>query len=240
MCSAQRLGWLSSSYGSTLATKLDGAQGKAGRLVKDETVQSGRGCVMTERVVQGSEVRGIANSKDSVLMQGLVHGRRSVRGHPKFNTLLDLEGCGGDCIGEGSQSSRLILHGAKVEGSFEAHASYLRDAFDGVIQLAEAKLGSGHLSTRQEVQEDAEAGVTQEWVDEGELPRERTKNRRWRRPYDVLAEATRGEVVVRVHHTRIYMQWRCHQEAWIVVGIVRGNAIQAILSVRDRIMRRYD
>ncbi|RZR81773.1 hypothetical protein BHM03_00008068 [Ensete ventricosum] len=39
-------------------------------------------------------------------------------------------------------------------------------------------------------------GVTQEWVDEGELSRERTKNRRWRRPYDVLAEATRGEVVV--------------------------------------------
>ncbi|RZR85303.1 hypothetical protein BHM03_00012262 [Ensete ventricosum] len=29
--------------------------------------------------------------------------------------------------------------------------------------------------------------VTQEWVDEGELPRERTKNRRWRRPYDVAA-----------------------------------------------------
>ncbi|RRT55330.1 hypothetical protein B296_00004975 [Ensete ventricosum] len=28
MRSAQRLGWLSSSYGSTLATKLDGAQGK--------------------------------------------------------------------------------------------------------------------------------------------------------------------------------------------------------------------
>ncbi|RZR82135.1 hypothetical protein BHM03_00008488 [Ensete ventricosum] len=40
-------------------------------------------------------------------------------------------------------------------------------------------------------------GVTQEWVDEGEMPRERTKNRRWWRPYDVLAEATRGEVVVR-------------------------------------------
>ncbi|RWV94279.1 hypothetical protein GW17_00043202 [Ensete ventricosum] len=47
-------------------------------------------------------------------------------------------------------------------------------------------------------------GVTQEWVDEGELPMERTKNRRWRRPYDVLAEATHGEVVVRVHHTRIW------------------------------------
>ncbi|RRT52594.1 hypothetical protein B296_00041334 [Ensete ventricosum] len=55
-------------------------------------------------------------------------------------------------------------------------------------------------------------GVTQEWVDEGEKPRERTKNRRWQRHYDVLVEATRGEVVVRVHHTRICMQWRCHQE----------------------------
>ncbi|RRT36266.1 hypothetical protein B296_00049374 [Ensete ventricosum] len=40
-------------------------------------------------------------------------------------------------------------------------------------------------------------GVTQEWVSGSELPRERTKNRRWRRPYDVLAEATHGEVVVR-------------------------------------------
>ncbi|RRT36986.1 hypothetical protein B296_00030520 [Ensete ventricosum] len=32
MRNAQRLGWLSSSYGSTLATKLHGAQGKAGAL----------------------------------------------------------------------------------------------------------------------------------------------------------------------------------------------------------------
>ncbi|RZS04056.1 hypothetical protein BHM03_00034325 [Ensete ventricosum] len=32
----------------------------------------------------------------------------------------------------------------------------------------------------------AHRGVTQEWVDEGELPRERTKNRRWRRLYDVV------------------------------------------------------
>ncbi|RZS05347.1 hypothetical protein BHM03_00035845 [Ensete ventricosum] len=40
-------------------------------------------------------------------------------------------------------------------------------------------------------------GVTQEWVDEGELLRERTKNRRWRRPYEVLAKVTHGEVVVR-------------------------------------------
>ncbi|RRT31707.1 hypothetical protein B296_00057971 [Ensete ventricosum] len=44
--------------------------------------------------------------------------------------------------------------------------------------------------------------VTQEWVDEGELPRERTKNRRWRRPYEVLAEAIHGEVVRRVF--RVY------------------------------------
>ncbi|RZS26769.1 hypothetical protein BHM03_00060160 [Ensete ventricosum] len=40
-------------------------------------------------------------------------------------------------------------------------------------------------------------GVTQEWVGEGELPKERTKNRRWQRPYNVLAEATHGEVIVR-------------------------------------------
>ncbi|RWV96376.1 hypothetical protein GW17_00040920 [Ensete ventricosum] len=89
MCSAQRLGWLNKSYGSTLATKLDGAQGKVGRLVKDETVQNGRYCVTTERVKQSSQtVRGIANSKDSVLIQGLVHGRRSVRGYPKVRSEL--------------------------------------------------------------------------------------------------------------------------------------------------------
>ncbi|RWV79661.1 hypothetical protein GW17_00059174, partial [Ensete ventricosum] len=40
--------------------------------------------------------------------------------------------------------------------------------------------------------------VSQEWVDEGELLREQIKIQRWRRPYDVLAEATHGEVVVRV------------------------------------------
>ncbi|RRT67444.1 hypothetical protein B296_00018506 [Ensete ventricosum] len=40
-------------------------------------------------------------------------------------------------------------------------------------------------------------GVTQEWVDEGELPSDRTKNRRWRMLYDVLAEARHREVVVR-------------------------------------------
>ncbi|RZS21237.1 hypothetical protein BHM03_00053848 [Ensete ventricosum] len=35
-----------------------------------------------------TEVRGIANSKDSILMQGLVHGRQSVRGHPKERSEL--------------------------------------------------------------------------------------------------------------------------------------------------------
>ncbi|RRT53486.1 hypothetical protein B296_00044981 [Ensete ventricosum] len=33
-------------------------------------------------------VRGIANSKDSVFMQGLVYGQRSVRGHPKARSEL--------------------------------------------------------------------------------------------------------------------------------------------------------
>ncbi|RRT70346.1 hypothetical protein B296_00018087 [Ensete ventricosum] len=37
-----------------------------------------------------TEVRGIANSKDSVLMQGLIHGRRSVRGHPKVRSELSV------------------------------------------------------------------------------------------------------------------------------------------------------
>ncbi|RWV96869.1 hypothetical protein GW17_00040381 [Ensete ventricosum] len=43
----------------------------------------------------------------------------------------------------------LILHGAKDEGSFEAHAPCLKDAFDRaikVIQLAKAKLGSKALA----------------------------------------------------------------------------------------------
>ncbi|RZS02068.1 hypothetical protein BHM03_00032037 [Ensete ventricosum] len=78
-------------------------------------------------------------------MQGLVHGRQSVRAYPKVRS----------------------DHGA-LELSF-------RHGNDTSV-----------------------GGVTQEWVDEGELPRERTNNRRWQRPYDVLAEATRGEVVVRM------------------------------------------
>ncbi|RRT31224.1 hypothetical protein B296_00054459 [Ensete ventricosum] len=105
-----------------------------------------------------TEVRGIANSTDSVLMQGLVHGRRSVCDHPKArselgamehqNFLLDME----------------MIRPAKDEGSFEAYAPYLRDAFDGVtkvIQLTEAKLESGDFSTEQE---DGEAGNLEEYV----------------------------------------------------------------------------
>ncbi|RWV78274.1 hypothetical protein GW17_00060779 [Ensete ventricosum] len=39
-----------------------------------------------------TEVRGIANSKDSELMQRLVYGRRSVRGHLKVRSELSAMG----------------------------------------------------------------------------------------------------------------------------------------------------
>ncbi|RWV79040.1 hypothetical protein GW17_00059892 [Ensete ventricosum] len=42
-----------------------------------------------EKKKKRRKVRGIANSKDSILMQGLVHGRRSVRGYPKVRSELD-------------------------------------------------------------------------------------------------------------------------------------------------------
>ncbi|RRT53002.1 hypothetical protein B296_00016426 [Ensete ventricosum] len=83
-----------------------------------------------------TKVRGIANSKDSVLMQGFVHRRQSVRGHPKARSEL---------------------------GAME-HQNFLFDM--------------------------ERICVTQEWVDEGELPRERTKNQRWRRPYDVYDQSS--------------------------------------------------
>ncbi|RWW11137.1 hypothetical protein GW17_00025277 [Ensete ventricosum] len=54
---------------------------------------------------------------------------------------------------------------------------------------------SRHL--REQSKASSYEGVIQEWVDEGEWSRDRTKNQRWRMPYDVLAEATYGEVVVR-------------------------------------------
>ncbi|RWW78085.1 hypothetical protein BHE74_00013713, partial [Ensete ventricosum] len=55
-----------------------------------------RGVLQPEQKIEDSvkgeemqQVRGIANSKDSVLMQGLVHGRQSVRAHPKARSELD-------------------------------------------------------------------------------------------------------------------------------------------------------
>ncbi|RZS07408.1 hypothetical protein BHM03_00038241 [Ensete ventricosum] len=63
-----------------------------------------------------------------------------------------------------TNSERLILYGgAKDEGSFEAHAPYLREAFvEGTkaIQLAKVK-GSEGLITKQE---DAEAGTLEEYA----------------------------------------------------------------------------
>ncbi|RWW82980.1 hypothetical protein BHE74_00008540 [Ensete ventricosum] len=63
------------------------------------------------------------------------------------------------------EGSRLILHGAKDEGSFKAHAPCLRDAFDGgtkAIQLAEVKLGSKGLCMGQEDVEVGMIGATRE------------------------------------------------------------------------------
>ncbi|RRT70192.1 hypothetical protein B296_00018138 [Ensete ventricosum] len=75
------------------------------------------GCVDQKSCAKFTKVRGLANSENLVLMQELIHGRWSVRGHLK----LESEG----------------------------------------------------LSTWQE---DIEVGVTQEWVCEGELPKERTQS----------------------------------------------------------------
>ncbi|RWW54759.1 hypothetical protein BHE74_00038637 [Ensete ventricosum] len=58
----------------------------------------------------------------------------------------------------------LILHGVKDNGSFEAHAPYLREAFDRgtkATQFTKMKLGSEGLGTGQE---DAEASTLEEYV----------------------------------------------------------------------------
>ncbi|RWW43760.1 hypothetical protein BHE74_00050547 [Ensete ventricosum] len=47
------------------------------------------GMVEFELWLDLTEVKGIANSKDSKLMQRLVHGRQSVHGHPKVRSKLD-------------------------------------------------------------------------------------------------------------------------------------------------------
>ncbi|RWV85377.1 hypothetical protein GW17_00052834, partial [Ensete ventricosum] len=117
-------------------------------------------------------VRGIADSKDLVLMQGLVHGRRSVRGHPKERSKLS------------------VIEHQNFLFDMERICPYVAEMCNKFITLLDPEGCS----------------VTQEWVDEGELARERTKNWRWRRPYDVRhGAADRG-------------------------GIVRGNATQSIMS----------
>ncbi|RRT65725.1 hypothetical protein B296_00000285 [Ensete ventricosum] len=124
---------------------------------------------------------------------------------------------------------RTYLAWCQRKGSFETYASYLRDAFDGVtkvIQHAEAKLGSGYLSTGPE---DTEAGVTQEWVGEGELLRERTKNLRWRRPYDVLAKVTYTERRVFVYVSKLALnESLSHQHMGVVYH--RGRSPSASTS----------
>ncbi|RZS01885.1 hypothetical protein BHM03_00031840 [Ensete ventricosum] len=90
-------------------------------------------------------------------------------------------------------------------------------------------------------------GVTQEWVDEGELPRKRTKNRRWKRPYDVLAEATHGEVVVRRQAFHMYASKLASDErlGHQLMGAVYHQGRSQIVSTSeshggDLIIQRYD
>ncbi|RWV77325.1 hypothetical protein GW17_00061863 [Ensete ventricosum] len=89
-------------------------------------------------------------------------------------------------------------------------------------------------------------GVTQEWVDESELPRERTKNRRWQKPYDVLAEATREEVVVRrsqivstseSHGGDLIIQ-RYDQSSWRVGLLQCSHSLKGVRQVREQGQRR--
>ncbi|RRT78433.1 hypothetical protein B296_00023409 [Ensete ventricosum] len=54
-------------------------------VVDDAAAEGSRVAIMDEET---GEVRGMTNSKDSVLMQELVHGQRSVRGHPKARSEL--------------------------------------------------------------------------------------------------------------------------------------------------------
>ncbi|RWV96813.1 hypothetical protein BHE74_00033928 [Ensete ventricosum] len=76
-------------------------------------------------------------------------------------------------------------------------------------------------------------GVTQEWVDEGELPRERTKNRRWQRSYDVLAEATHGEVIVRSHKGDLIIQ-RYDRSGWRVGLLQCSHSLKGAQQVRGQ------
>ncbi|RZS08276.1 hypothetical protein BHM03_00039230, partial [Ensete ventricosum] len=57
-----------------------------GSMLSDEEVMD---FVGKQNCAKLTEVRGIANSKDSVLMQGLVYRRWSARGHPKVIQLAE-------------------------------------------------------------------------------------------------------------------------------------------------------
>ncbi|RWV91177.1 hypothetical protein GW17_00046554 [Ensete ventricosum] len=81
-------------------------------------------------------------------------------------------------------------------------------------------------------------GVTQEWVDEGDLPRERTKSRRWRRPYDVELDCFSA-------HIRLREPGKSEDNAEWSKGtrkqrrVRQGSATQkAIASVRKRWTQR--
>ncbi|RRT37740.1 hypothetical protein B296_00035161 [Ensete ventricosum] len=63
-------------------------------------------------------------------------------------------------------------------------------------------------------------GVTQEWGDESELPRERTKNRRWRRPYEVLG---------RGHTWRSRSPSSSHENLYAMEMSSRGDMVQRIV-----------
>ncbi|RRT32532.1 hypothetical protein B296_00048748 [Ensete ventricosum] len=173
------------------------------------TVETGLSCV-----------RGIANSKDSELMQRLVHGRQSVRGHPKkmehgakarsfpWTEVKGINPCRGKS-GIMSFHGFFILMGQTYLASVAIRVVMNKRCIAEIVLVGDRGPGSRQYCTNSsevrglhELQGDGlsramlRPGVTQEWVYESELLRERTKNRRWRRLYDVLAEATHGEVIV--------------------------------------------
>ncbi|RWW77154.1 hypothetical protein BHE74_00014705 [Ensete ventricosum] len=70
-----------------------------------------------------TEVRGIANSKDSILMQGLVHRRQSVRGHPKARSEIGV-----------MEHQNFLLGMERILGTVLAKSRNLASAFAGAEQ----------------------------------------------------------------------------------------------------------
>ncbi|RRT54914.1 hypothetical protein B296_00027244 [Ensete ventricosum] len=121
------------------------------------------------------------------------------------------------------RASAIPKWGASVDvipaGANHAHVRlHLLPAAQAVIQLTEVKLGSGYVSTGQE---DAEAGVTQEWVDEGELLRERTKKK------SEMVEALR--CVGRGHTRRSHVPSSSHKNLYAVEMSPGGDMVQRIM-----------